>query len=407
MLDGNARLSLATFVGTWMEEPARRLYAETVDKNLIDKDEYPRTAEIEQRCWRILAGVWNALDVERALGMSTIGSSEACMLGGLALKKRWQARRGDPSARPNLVMSSAVQVCWEKFCAYWDVEPRYVPVTDEHPVLDGDGLDELVDEDTIGVVGILGVTYTGAYEPIAGIAKALDRIQEERGLDIPIHVDAASGGFVAPFTEPELEWDFRVERVASINASAHKYGLVYPGLGWIVRRDEALVPEEMIFHVAYLGGDLPNLGLNFTRPGAQVLFQYYMLLRLGRRGFEELQTATRGTAQWIADRIGEMPEYRLVQERVDLPVIAWAMDDPDAEWTLSDVSDRLRMSGWIVPAYPMPEDLADRWVLRVVVRHGFGRGLAADFVADLRRVTSELASGMLPGGRRGESGFHH
>src|SRR5215467_7780119 len=212
MLDGNARLNLATFVSTWMEPTASKLYAEVFDKNMIDKDEYPATAAIENRCWKILARLWNAPDPHDAVGTSTIGSSEACMLGGLALKRRWQhARRaaGEPADRPNIVMSSAVQVCWEKFANYWDVEARLVPITEQHRSLDGYDLASYVDENTIGVIAILGVTYTGMYEPVGKIAEALDKIQADSGLDIPIHVDGASGAFVAPFLQPELEWDFR------------------------------------------------------------------------------------------------------------------------------------------------------------------------------------------------------
>ena len=245
MLDGNARLNLATFVGTWMEDQANRLYAETVDKNMIDKDEYPQTAAIEERCWRILAGLWHAPDPDRSIGTSTVGSSEACMLGGLALKRRWQqARRaaGKPADRPNLVLSSAVQVCWEKFCNYWDVEPRFVPISEEHKVLDGYRLEGYVDENTIGVVAILGVTYTGMYEPVEQISAALDRIQAATGLDVRIHVDGASGAMIAPFLQPDLVWDFTLPRVASINTSGHKYGLVYPGLGWVVWRTVEDVP---------------------------------------------------------------------------------------------------------------------------------------------------------------------
>ena len=287
MLDGNARLNLATFVGTWMDPTASKLYSESFDKNMIDKDEYPATAAIEDRCWKILAGVWHAPDPMRSIGTSTIGSSEACMLGGLALKRRWQATRqaaGKPTDRPNLVMSSAVQVCWEKFANYWDVEARLVPISEEHPTLDGHDLDKYVDENTIGVVAIMGVTYTGMYEPVKDIAAALDRIQTDTGLDIAIHVDGASGGFIAPFVQPDLEWDFRLERVHSISTSGHKYGLVYPGVGWVVWRDAEYLPEELVFKVSYLGGEMPTFALNFSRPGAQVLLQYYNFLRLGREG---------------------------------------------------------------------------------------------------------------------------
>src|SRR6478736_8399110 len=218
MLDGNSRLNLATFVGTWMEREASQLYAEAFDKNMIDKDEYPQTALIETRCWRMLADLWNAPDPAAAVGTSTVGSSEACMLGGLALKRRWQHRRRaakKPTDSPNIVLSSAVQVCWEKFCNYFEVEARYVPVSAEHPALDGHGLERYVDENTIGVVAIMGVTYTGAYEAVEQIAAALDAIQADTGLDVPIHVDGASGAMIAPFLQPDLEWDFRVPRVVS------------------------------------------------------------------------------------------------------------------------------------------------------------------------------------------------
>lgn len=286
MLDGNARLNLATFVATWMGDEADRLYAESYDKNMIDKDEYPRTAAIEENCWRIHASLWNVPDVKDSIGTSTIGSSEACMLGGLAFKRRWQiARRaaGKSTEKPNLVMSSAVQVCWEKFCNYFEVEPRYVPVTDEHPMLDGSQLEQYVDENTIGVVAIMGVTYTGLYEPVKEIAAALDALQERTGLDVPIHVDGASGGMIAPFLQPEIEWDFRLPRVHSISTSGHKYGLVYPGVGWVVWRTLDALPDELIFRVSYLGGDMPTLALNFSRPGAQVLLQYYQFLRSAAR----------------------------------------------------------------------------------------------------------------------------
>jgi len=303
MLDGNARLNLATFVGTWMEGHADRLYAETFDKNMIDKDEYPQTAEIEVNCWRILADLWHAPDPAGAIGTSTVGSSEACTLGGLAMKRRWQqARRaaGKPTDRPNMVMSSAVQVCWEKFCNYWDVEPRYVPITDEHKTFDGHDLDVYVDENTIGVVAIMGVTYTGMYEPVKQIAAALDAIQAETGLDIAIHVDAASGGMIAPFLQAELEWDFRVARVHSINTSAHKYGLVYPGLGWVIWRSADLLPEELVFKVSYLDGDMPTFALNFSRPASQVLVQFYLFLRLGRDGYTRVQQASQDVAKHLA-----------------------------------------------------------------------------------------------------------
>lgn len=395
MLDGNARLNLATFVSTWMDDHARRLYLETADKNMIDKDEYPQTAEIETRCYKMLANLWNAPDVDAVIGCSTIGSSEACMLGGLALKRRWQKRRraeGKPTETPNIVLSSAVQVCWEKFCNYFEVEARYVPISLEHKVLDGHDLASYVDENTIGVVAIMGVTYTGMYEPVAQIAKALDAIEAEQGWNIPIHVDGASGAMVAPFLQPELEWDFRVDRVASISTSGHKYGLVYPGLGWVVWRDEDALPEELVFKVSYLGGEMPTFALNFSRPGSQVLLQYYLFVRLGFDGYRKVQQYSQDVARYLAEEIGRMPQFELWNDGSDIPVFAWYLTDEPRNWNLNHLSERLRIKGWLVPAYPMPDDLDGLTVQRVVVRNGFSRDLASKLLRDLKAEVEYLDS---------------
>ena len=387
LLDGNARLNLATFVTTWMDDHANRLYAESYDKNMIDKDEYPSTAAVEEHCWRILADLWHAPNVDNAIGCSTTGSSEACMLGGLAFKRRWQhARRaaGKSTEKPNLIMSSAVQVCWEKFCNYFDVEARYVPVTEEHPVLDGYELEKYVDENTIGVVAIMGQTYIGAYEPVMKVSDALDAIQESTGLDIPIHVDGASGGMIAPFLQPELEWDFRVPRVHSISTSAHKYGAVYPGLGWVVWRDLDALPDDLIFRVSYLGGSMPTFALNFSRPGAQVLLQYYAFLRLGHEGFRAMQGGSRAVAEHLSSKIAEMGPFKLRSKGSDIPVFAWELDSSvERNWNLYHLSDRLRMRGWLVPTYPMPPDLEEILVQRVVVRADFSRDMADKLLADI------------------------
>lgn len=424
MLDGNARMNLATFVGTWMDDYADRLYREAFDKNMVDKDEYPATADIEERCWRMIAALWNAPDPDGtgsadgtggAVGTSTMGSSEACMLGGLALKRRWQHRRraaGASTARPNLVMSSAVQVCWEKFCNFFDVEPRYVPISEEHKVLDGHDLERYVDEDTIGVVAILGVTYTGMYEPVADIAAALDRIESDTGLDVRIHVDAASGGMIAPFLQPEMEWDFRLPRVASINVSGHKYGLVYPGLGWVVWRRAEDLPEDLVSRVSYLGGDMPTFALNFSRPGAQVLLQYYLFLQLGMDGYRRVQQNTIDVARYLAREIGAMPEFDLWNDAQDVPVFAWRLAGAAGTgaargWTLYDLSDRLRMKGWQVPAYPMPDDLSDVTVQRIVVRNGMSRDLASFLVRDLRACVDHLNAADPASAGQSHPGFHH
>ncbi len=412
MLDGNARLNLATFVGTWMDEHAIKLYNDSFQKNMIDKDEYPQTAAIEQTCWKMLGDLWHAPDASKTIGCSTIGSSEACMLGGLALKRRWQeARRkdGKPTDHPNLVMSSAVQVCLEKFCNYWDIEPRLVPITEEHKTLDGHDLEKYVDENTIGVVSILGVTYTGMYEPVKQVAEALDRIQERTGLDIAIHVDGASGAMVAPFLQPDLVWDFQIDRVHSISTSGHKYGLVYPGLGWVVWRDKEYLPESLVFYVSYLGGDMPTFALNFSRPGAQVLLQYYLFLRLGRKGYLEVQKASQDVALFLSKGISELGPFELWNDGSDIPVFAWRIKEGYTDkWTLYNLQDRLRTRGWLVPAYPLPDDLSNVTVQRIVVRNGLSMDLAALLLNDIKTQTQYLdgLEGAVPQ-ESPQSAFHH
>jgi glutamate decarboxylase len=393
MLDGNARLNLATFVTTWMEPQARTLIGECLAKNMIDKDEYPQTAELERRCVNMLAALWGAEDAGEATGCSTTGSSEACMLGGMALKWRWRARReaaGRPADRPNLVMGANVQVCWEKFCRYWEVEPRLVPVSAEAPYLTADAAAAHCDENTIGVVAILGSTMDGSYEPVQAISAALDRLERDTGVHVPMHVDAASGGFVAPFLDPDLVWDFRLPRVASINASGHKYGLVYPGVGWALWRDHDALPEELIFTVDYLGGEMPTFALNFSRPGAQVVAQYYELIRLGRDGYARVQQASRDTARRLADAVGELDAFELISHGDQLPVFAFRTSDAVENFSVYDVSETLRARGWIVPAYAMPPAIEDLHVLRVCVRNGFSRDLAELLVDDLRKATGKL-----------------
>ncbi len=413
ILDGNSRLNLATFVTTWMDDHGQRLYREAFDKNMIDKDEYPATAEIEERCWRMLADLWHVPDDADTIGTSTIGSSEACMLGGLALKRLWQERRraeGKPTDRPNLVMSAAVQVVWEKFCNYWEIEPRYVPVSAGHLVLDGEGLEQYVDENTIGVVAVLGQTFTGLYDPVAAIAAKLDEIEADTGFDVRIHVDGASGAMIAPFCQPELNWDFRVARVNSISTSGHKYGLVYPGVGWVVWRDQSVLPESLVFHVSYLGGDMPTLALNFSRPGAQVLLQYYQFLRLGREGYRAVQQNSLDVAQFLSGEIERMGPFELVSRGDTIPVFAWTLKAGHTDiWNLYDLADRLRMKGWLVPAYPMADDLSDTVLQRIVVKVGLSRDLASSLIADIRAEVDFLdrLDAPLPRERTTGSGFHH
>ncbi|HWC79074.1 MAG TPA: glutamate decarboxylase [Pseudonocardiaceae bacterium] len=399
MLDGNARLNLATFVTTWMEPQAKILMAECFDKNMIDKDEYPRTAELEARCVRMLAGLWHAPDGAQAPGCSTTGSSEACMLAGLALKRRWQkARRaaGKPADRPNIVMGVNVQICWDKFAAYWDVEPRLVPMDGDRFMLSAEEAVARCDENTIGVVAILGSTFDGGYEPVAEICAALDDLRQRTGLDIPVHVDGASGAMIAPFLDQDLEWDFRLPRVASINTSGHKFGLVYPGVGWIVWRDTAALPEELVFKVNYLGGDMPTFALNFSRPGAQVAAQYYNFVRLGFDGYRRVQQHCRDVAKYLAKEIGELGPFRLLTDGSQLPVFAFTLKDDIEGYSVFDVSAALRESGWLVPAYTFPANRTDLAALRVVVRNGFSRDLADMLLDDLRRTLSTLRKQAAP-----------
>ena len=393
LLDGQSRLNLATFVTTWMPALGAKLMAETADKNMIDKDEYPETAEIETRCVNILADLWNSPEAESATGCSTTGSSEAAMLAGMALKWRWRARReaaGKDASKPNLVMGANVQVCWEKFCRYWEVEPRLVPMEGDTYHLTPERAIAHCDENTIGVVAILGSTFDGSYEPVAEIAAALDEFEQREGLDVPIHVDGASGGFVAPFLDPELGWDFRLPRVQSINASGHKYGLVYPGVGWAVWRDKSALPKELIFDVNYLGGDMPTFALNFSRPGSEVVAQYFMFMSLGRSGYTSMLGSLRTIAQRISGAIAEIGPYRLISDGSQLPVFAFALKDEVTNYTVFDVSDRLRERGWLVPAYTFPENRQDLSVLRIVVRAGMHLEMAEELISTLGDKTDQL-----------------
>ncbi|WP_327704185.1 glutamate decarboxylase [Streptomyces decoyicus] len=412
MLDGNSRLNLATFVTTWMEPQAGVLMAECRDKNMIDKDEYPRTAELERRCVAMLADLWHAPDPSATIGCSTTGSSEACMLAGMALKRRWMQRNKDRypgEARPNLIMGANVQVCWEKFCNFWEVEARMVPMEGERFHLDAASAAELCDENTIGVVAVLGSTFDGSYEPVAGICAALDEVQQRKGWDIPVHVDGASGAMIAPFLDPELVWDFRLPRVASINTSGHKYGLVYPGVGWALWRDTDALPEELVFRVNYLGGDMPTFALNFSRPGAQVAAQYYTFMRLGRSGFHAVQQATRDVARSMAERIGALGDFRLLSHGDELPVFAFTTADDVTAFDVFDVSRRMRERGWLVPAYTFPPKREDLSVLRVVCRNGFSLDLADLFMADLEALLPEFREqpGPLQRPENVATAFHH
>jgi glutamate decarboxylase len=390
MLDGNSRQNLATFCQTWLEPEVIALMAQTLDKNMIDKDEYPQTAAIEERCVHMLADLWNSPDAASTLGTSTTGSSEAAMLGGMALLWNWRARQraaGKPIDKPNMI-TGPVQVCWHKFARYWDVELREIPMEGERFHMNAEEVIKRVDENTIGVVPTLGVTYTGVFEPVQQVSEALDKLQADTGLDIPIHVDGASGGFLAPFTSPEIVWDFRLPRVKSINASGHKFGLAPLGVGWIVWRDAEDLPEDLVFNVNYLGGNMPTFALNFSRPGGQIVAQYYNFLRLGREGYRKVHQACYDTAMYLAAEIEKLGHFDIINEgnpNAGIPAVSWKLKDGmDHSFTLFDLADRLRTRGWQVPAYTMPAHREDLAIQRILVRAGFSRDEASLLMDDYR-----------------------
>ena len=416
MLDGNARQNLATFCQTWEEPEVHKLMDECIDKNMVDKDEYPQTAEIEARCVRMLADLWNSpAEAEKAVGTSTTGSSEAAMLGGMAMKRRWEARRkaeGKPIDKPNMI-TGPVQICWHKFTRYWDIEHREIPMEHGRMLMTAEEVLARCDENTIGVVPTLGVTFTGQFEPVQEIAKALDTFQEKTGIDIPIHVDGASGGFLAPFCANELVWDFRLPRVKSINSSGHKFGLSPLGVGWVIWREPQDLPEELVFYVNYLGGNMRDIALNFSRPGGQIICQYYNFLRLGREGYSKIHGACYKTAQYLAAEVEKLGPFEIIYDGNagdGIPALCWKMKDGvNTGFNLFDFADRLRSRGWQVPAYSLPANCQDLAIQRILVRHGVSRDLACLLLKDMRMALEYLAKHprQQPITSEDASGFHH
>lgn len=397
MLDGNSRLNLATFVTTWMDDYARRIMIENMDKNMIDKTEYPQTAEIERRCVNIIADLWHSPEAKQGqycMGTSTVGSSEACMLGAISALKRWQKRRkavGKPIDKPNFIISSCMQVVWEKFAVYWDVEMRMVPVDAQHITLDPKRVIEMCDENTICVVPIQGVTITGLNDNVAAINDELDKLNTKNGWEICIHVDAATGGFILPFVYPDTVWDFRLKWVMSISVSGHKFGLVYPGVGWIVWREAKYLPAEMNFAVNYLGENVPSISINFSRPGNQVLAQYYQFVRLGFDGYKNIQQNVIDICKFIKLELTKMDLFEFFSDDIPNPLFVWKLkEDKKRKWTLYDVSDILLSHGWQVPAYTMPATMEDVIIMRVVVRQGTGMDLANLLIKEMKIAIETL-----------------
>ena len=396
-IEGNATQNSATFCQTYMEPEATALMAENLEKNAIDKDEYPMTADLENRCVAILEDLWNADQSEGPIGTSTVGSSEACMLGGLAMLFRWKALADAAGVdrcakKPNLVISSGYQVCWEKFCRYWDIEMRLVPLEKDRLSLNMDTVMDYVDEYTIGITAILGITYTGKYDDVEALDALVEKYnQAHPKMPIRIHVDGASGAMVAPFIEPDLKWDFRCKNVWSISTSGHKYGLVYPGVGWVVWRSKEALPEDLIFWVSYLGGEEATIAINFSRSASQIVGQYYVFMRNGFEGFREIHQRTLDVARYMAAEIKEMDLFDMYEEASEIPIVCWGLkDDADVAWSLYDLADRLRMSGWLVPAYPLPSDLEDVTVERLVVRQDFSMQLAIRLIEDMKKEIKNL-----------------
>lgn len=391
-LDGTPTLNLASFCTTYMEEEAQKLMTQCFPTNFIDYEEYPVSVDIQNRCVSMIANLFHSPSGEtQAVGTSTVGSSEAIMLAMLAMKKTWQKKRqaeGKPSDKPNIIMNSAVQVCWEKACRYFDVEERYVYCTADRHVIDPKQAIDLIDENTIGICAIMGTTYTGEYEDVKGINDLL----VEKNIDVPIHVDAAGGGFVAPFVNPLLVWDFRLPKVVSINASGHKYGLVYPGVGWCVWRDGNCLPKELIFNINYLGADQASFTLNFSRGSSQIIGQYYQLIRLGKKGYESIMLNLTYIADYLTSRLRNLGFIIMSREGgAGLPLVAFRLN-PNSKYKFDEftIAHRLRERGWVVPAYTMAPHTNKLKMMRVVVREDFSRSrcdaLIEDFIYTLQTL---------------------
>ncbi|KAG8373522.1 hypothetical protein BUALT_Bualt11G0032900 [Buddleja alternifolia] len=391
MLDGNPRLNLASFVTTWMEPECDKLIMDSINKNYVDMDEYPVTTELQailtiddgfwkqNRCVNMIAHLFNAPleDGKAAVGVGTVGSSEAIMLAGLAFKRKWQHKMkqlGKPHDKPNIVTGANVQVCWEKFARYFEVELKEVKLRDGYYVMDPEKAVEMVDENTICVAAILGSTLNGEFEDVKRLNDLLIEKNKVTGWDTPVHVDAASGGFIAPFLYPELEWDFRLPTVKSINVSGHKYGLVYAGIGWVIWRTKQDLPEELIFHINYLGADQPTFTLNFSK---------------GNEGYRNIMENCQENAMVLKEGLERTGRFNIVSKDNGVPLVAFSLKD-NTRHNEFEISDTLRRFGWIVPAYTMPPDAQHVTVLRVVIREDFSRTLAERLVMDIEKVLHEL-----------------
>ncbi|KAJ3292185.1 hypothetical protein HDU79_001693 [Rhizoclosmatium sp. JEL0117] len=386
-LDGNPTLNMASFVTTFMDEEAEELMMEGMRKNFIDLDEYEQTAELHNRCVAMIANLFHAPTPPKNIphpGTGTIGSSEAIMLCVLAMKWRWRKRRQEQGLladKPNLVCGSNVQVCWHKACRYFEVECREADVSPDCLVLTAERALPLINENTIGVCPILGSTFNGEFENVKEIHDMVVELNATNGWAIPIHVDAASGGFIAPFTDPDLLWDFRLPNVKSINVSGHKFGLVYAGIGWALWREPQDLPEELVFHVNYLGGDQASFTLNFSKGSSTVIGQYYNLIRLGKEGYRKIMLAGMANATYLRQKLQDMGLFTIV-DKGHMPLVAFALKDA-SKYTVFDIQDRMKHQGWIIPAYTCSKGAESLAIMRVVVKQNFSQAFADMLVQHL------------------------
>ncbi|MHB8360981.1 MAG: glutamate decarboxylase [Thermoplasmataceae archaeon] len=394
-LDGNPDLNLATFVTTWMEPEADKLIMENLHKNFIDHFEYPQVEVIEERTVNILANLYNIPEKNDFIGTSTIGSSESIMLGLLAHKWNWKHRRikeNKPYDRPNIIFGGDTHVSWDKFARYFDVEPRVVPIEKDRFTVSADAMKEKIDENTIAVGVVLGTTFTGEFDPVQEINEMLLEIKRDRNMDIPIHVDAASAGFVTPFYEPDFKWDFRLEQVKSINTSGHKFGLVYPGLGWLIFRNESLLPEDLKFYVNYLGDEMPTYTLNFSEGSSMIVAQYYNIMRLGAEGYTAIVKKMMKNADYLAVSLLNTGKFEVLNDAKHIPVVTFKFKNNE-KFTLFDLSYKVRERGWIVPAYSLPPNAESITIMRVVIRENFTADMVDIFVNDLKNAIESLENG--------------
>jgi glutamate decarboxylase len=384
-VEGIPERNLATFVTTWMEPEAREIIDANLHRNFIDHAEYPRTFEIEERCVRMLAELFNAPG--ETTGTSTQGSSEAIMLGALSLKWKWRKRReeaGKSTDKPNLVFGGDVHVVWEKFCRYFDVEPRIVPLQPDKYTIGPEDVEPHVDENTIGVAAVVGTTFTGHADDVVGINKLLLEIKETKGIDVPMHIDGASGAFVWPFLYPDSKWDFRLEQVRSINASGHKFGLVYPGIGWLIFREKSDLAEDLVFYENYLGKTDATFTLNFSTSSTMVLAQYYNFVRFGKEGYRAIMEIMQTNSAALAEGIEALGKFQIIGAGEEtLPLVAFNLA-AEQEYDEFDIAFQLSAErGWMLPAYTMPPDAEAVKMMRALVKLNLNRSLIDTLAEDL------------------------